>query len=79
MKNALLKTDRRHRYDEVVLPPRGELTTERPPTIAERKAKWYARILKAPDYPMFTGDRREQAAREYELQEMLDGREPDLF
>lgn len=73
--NNALSLDRRRQYNRVVV---GELTSERPPTIAERKARWYARIVFVPDYPLDTGSRQEHLVREYERQEMLDGREPEL-
>lgn len=72
--NIALSQDRRRAFNNVVL---GELTTITPPTIAERKVRWFAKAQNA-GYDFITGNRQEHFAREYERQEMLDGREPEL-
>jgi hypothetical protein len=72
MNNALSIDVRRHRT------PVGELTTTRPPPNAERVARWYAKALPLPDYPLMSGPRWGLIGREYERQEMLDAREREI-
>jgi hypothetical protein len=54
----------------------GELTSTRPLPNSERTARWYAKAARNA-YPLFTGPRWGQQAREYERQQMQDAEPVD--